>query len=136
MAADPIRALTGRRRTRPTSAGCRNPWQPEPGRAPLIEAHAAVQTNEATANLPAHKVVGVREAIETVGARLLYLPPYSPDFNPIEMAFAKIKALLRTAAARTVPELWAAIRDAFGRFTPRECRNYLAAAGYDTNVPT
>ena len=94
-------------------------------------------------NLPAHKVVGVREAIETVGARLLYLPPYSPepkdrvsDFNPIEMAFAKIKALLRTAAARTVPEIWAAIRDAFGRFTPRECRNYLAAAGYDAHDPT
>jgi transposase len=60
-------------------------------------------------NLPAHKVGGVRHAIEAAGASLLYLPPYSPDFNPIEMAFAKIKALLRKAAARTVPELWDAV---------------------------
>lgn len=87
-------------------------------------------------NLSAHKVAGVREAVEAAGARLIYLPPYSPDFNPIEQAFAKLKAFLRTAAARTVPELWAAIRDAFSRFTPRECRNYLAAAGYDTYDPT
>jgi transposase len=59
-------------------------------------------------NLPAHRVSGVREAIEAAGARLLYLPPYSPDFNPIEMAFAKLKALLRAAAARTIPDLWGA----------------------------
>ena len=76
-------------------------------------------------------VHGVREAIEAVGARLLYLPPYSPDFNPIEMAFAKLKALLRAAEARTIPDLWRAIADALKRFTPTECRNYLAAAGYD-----
>jgi transposase len=82
-------------------------------------------------NLPAHKVHGVREAIEAAGARLLYLPPYSPDFNPIEMAFAKLKALLRAAAARTVPDLFQAIAQALNRFTPRECRNYLVAAGYD-----
>jgi transposase len=81
-------------------------------------------------NLGAHKVAGVREAIEAAGARLLYLPSYSPDFNPIEMAFAKLKALLRTAAARTLPDLRAAIRQAFRNFTPRECRIYLAAAGY------
>jgi transposase len=61
-------------------------------------------------NLPAHKVSGIRERIEAVGARLLYLPPYSPDFNPIEMAFSKLKALLRSAAARTIPDLWNAIR--------------------------
>ncbi len=60
-------------------------------------------------NLPAHKVAGVRDAIEAVGARLLYLPSYSPDLNPIEQAFAKLKALLRSAAARTIPDLWAAI---------------------------
>lgn len=60
-------------------------------------------------NLPAHKVAGVREAIEAAGARLLYLPPYSPDFNPIENAFAQIKALLRKAAARTITALWNAI---------------------------
>jgi len=80
-------------------------------------------------NLPAHKVHGVLEAIEAVGARLLYLPPYSPDFNPIEMAFAKLKALLRAAAARTIPDLWQAIAEALKRFTPSECRNYLVAAG-------
>ena len=69
------------------------------------------------------------------GARLRYLPAYSPDFNPIEQAFAKLKTLLRTAAARTVPDLWTAIRNAFIRFKPDECRNYLAAAGYDAYDP-
>jgi DDE superfamily endonuclease len=73
----------------------------------------------------------VEQAIEAVGASLRYLPPYSPDFNPIEMAFAKLKALLRAAAARTIPDLWQAIADALRRFTPQECANYLAAAGYD-----
>lgn len=87
-------------------------------------------------NLGAHKVAGIREAIEAIGARLLYLPPYSPDFNPIERAFAKLKALLRTAAARTVSHLWEAIRRAFALFRPAECRNYLAAAGYDASDPT
>ena len=87
-------------------------------------------------NLGAHKVAGVREAIEAAGARLLYLPPYSPDFNPIEQAFAKLKALLRSAAARTIAELKQAVRRAFEAFTPDECRNYLAAAGYDAYEPT
>ena len=87
-------------------------------------------------NLQAHKVAGVREAVEAAGARLLYLPAYSPDFNPIEMAFAKLKAILRTAAARTVSDLWAAIRTAVTTFTPGECRNYLTAAGYDAYEPT
>jgi len=82
-------------------------------------------------NLPAHKVTGVREAIEAAGARLLYLPPYSPDFNPIEMAFSKLKAALRKAAARTVPDLWQAIATAIDAFTTAECQNYFAAAGYD-----
>lgn len=92
-------------------------------------------------NLPAHKVAGVRQAVEAAGARLLYLPPYSPepkdrvsDFNPIEQAFAKLKALPRSAAARTVPDQRATIRQAFSRFTPRECRNYLAAAGYESDL--
>ena len=62
---------------------------------------------------------------------LLYLPPYSPDYNPIEMAFAKLKALLRKAAARTVDDLWDAIADAIDAFTSTECENYFAAAGYD-----
>ncbi|WYJ36102.1 IS630 family transposase [Bradyrhizobium sp. 2S1] len=82
-------------------------------------------------NLPAHKVHGVREAIRAVGASLLYLPPYSPDFNPIEIAFSKLKALLRAAAARTMPDLWQAIANALKRFSPEECQNYLVAAGYD-----
>ncbi len=85
-------------------------------------------------NLPAHKAAGVQDAIEAAGARLLYLPSYSPDFNPIEQVFAKLKALLRGAAARTIPDLWAAIRQAFARFTPQECRNYLAAAGYENDL--
>ncbi len=82
-------------------------------------------------NLPAHKAAGVREAIEGAGATLLYLPPYSPDFNPIESAFAKLKALLRGVAARTIPALWDAIAAALDRFTPSECRNYFSAAGYE-----
>ena len=82
-------------------------------------------------NLPAHKVTGVRQAIEAAGARLLYLPPYSPDFNPIEMAFAKLKAALRKAAARTIPELWDSIAEAIEQFRPQECVNHFAAAGYD-----
>jgi transposase len=82
-------------------------------------------------NLPAHKVGGVREAIETAGARLLYLPPYSPDFNPIENAFAQIKAFLRKAAARTVAALWDAIAAAISAITPRGCAHYFANAGYE-----
>lgn len=82
-------------------------------------------------NLPAHKVGGVREAIEANGARLLYLPPYSPDFNPIEKAFAKLKAFLRKTAARTIDDLWDTIAEAIDTFTPTECQNYFAASGYD-----
>jgi len=82
-------------------------------------------------NLPAHKISGVREAIDKVGARLLFLPPYSPDFNPIEMAFSKLKALLRKAAARTIDELWSVVADRLAAFTPQECRHYFEAAGYD-----
>ena len=82
-------------------------------------------------NLPAHKGSRVRKAVEAAGACLLYLPPYSPDFNPIENAFAKLKALLRKAAERTVEGLWAAIGHLIDLFTPQECANYFAAAGYD-----
>jgi transposase len=82
-------------------------------------------------NLPAHKGSRVREAIEAAGASLLYLPPYSPDFNPIENAFAKLKALLRKAAERTIAGLWATIGRLIDLFTPQECTNYFAAAGYD-----
>ncbi len=82
-------------------------------------------------NLPAHKVTGVRQAIEGAGAKLIYLPPYSPDFNPIEMAFSKLKAALRKAAARTIPELWDVIAEVIEHFRPEQCQNYFAAAGYD-----
>jgi transposase len=82
-------------------------------------------------NLPAHKLPAVRAAIERTGARLELLPPYSPDFNPIEMAFSKIKAYLRKAAARTLPDLWDAIRDAIDAITPSDCRAFFTAAGYE-----
>ena len=82
-------------------------------------------------NLPAHKPLAVRQAIEAVGAELRLLPPYSPDFNPIEMAFSKLKAFLKKTAARTVDDLWEAVAQAIQTFTPAECQNYFAAAGYD-----
>lgn len=81
-------------------------------------------------NLAAHKNAAIRAAIEAAGARLLYLPPYSPDLNPIEMAFAKLKAFLRKAAARTLDELWDAIQSALSAFTADECASFLRHAGY------
>jgi transposase len=82
-------------------------------------------------NLPAHKGSKVRQAVEEAGASLLYLPPYSPDFNPIENAFAKLKALLRKAAERTIEGLWRLIGHLLDAFTPEECANYFKAAGYE-----
>ena len=84
-------------------------------------------------NLSSHKRASVHEMIEAAGAELWFLPPYSPDFNPIEMAFAKLKALLRKAAERTVDGLWNAIGRFIDRFTPQECTNYFAACGYDAD---
>jgi transposase len=81
-------------------------------------------------NLAAHKVDGVRQAIAAAGAFVLYLPPYSPDLNPIEQLFAKLKALLRKAAARTKEALWSTIGSVLGSFPPNECANYLAHCGY------
>ena len=82
-------------------------------------------------NLRTHHVAGVRTAIENAGAKLFYLPPYSPDFNPIENAFAKLKAILRKVAARTITTLWTAVADALAKFTPQECANYFTATGYE-----
>lgn len=82
-------------------------------------------------NLPAHKVSGVRELIETSGANLLYLPSYSPDLNPIELAFSKLKAHLRKAAARTVPDLWLSFDTLLSLFTPHECAAFFRHDGYD-----
>jgi transposase len=84
-------------------------------------------------NLSSHKRAAVRERIEAVGAKLLFLPPYSPDFNPIEKAFSKLKALLRKAAERTVSGLWNLIGQLVDIFTPQECTNYFAACGYDAD---
>jgi transposase len=82
-------------------------------------------------NLGSHKGAGVRKAIEAAGATLLYLPPYSPDFNPIEKAFSKLKALLRKAAERTVDALWDRIGLLLKEISPTECANFFAAAGYE-----
>jgi transposase len=81
-------------------------------------------------NLPSHKVAGVRQAIERAGATLRYLPAYSADLNPIKQAFAKLKAALRKAAARTFEALIKAIAQALAQFTPQECANYIANSGY------
>lgn len=81
-------------------------------------------------NLGSPKGLAVRAAIEAAGTHLLYVPPYSPDLNPIEQVFAKLKALLRKAAARTVTALWDAVGQLFNCFSPHECSNYFANAGY------
>ena len=82
-------------------------------------------------NLSSHKRASVREAIEAVGARLLFLPPYSPDFNPIEKAFSRLKAMLRKAGERTVSGLWSLIGRLDDLFQPQECANYFSSCGYD-----
>jgi transposase len=84
-------------------------------------------------NLSAHKVAGVRQAINTTGACLLYLPPYSPDLNPIENAFAKLKATVRAATARTFDALELAAAQAITKLQPAECTNFFAHAGYGFN---
>jgi transposase len=81
-------------------------------------------------NLAAHKVKGIQDAVAAVGAHLLYLPPYSPDLNPIEMAFAKLKALLRKSAARTRHQLWTTIGELIPAVAPAECASYLRHCGY------
>ena len=81
-------------------------------------------------NLPAHKVKGIEPAITARGAKLMYLPPYSPDLNPIEQMFAKLKALLRKAAVRSVDKLWDTIGLLLDAFSPEECANYLRHSGY------
>lgn len=81
-------------------------------------------------NLPAHKVAGIRQCLEEAGMGLLYLPPYSPDFNPIEQVFAKTKALLSRAAPRSFDAICDALKDILDRFSPAECANYLRHSGY------
>jgi transposase len=83
-------------------------------------------------NLSSHKIAGIKEAITAQGAQLLYLPPYSPDLNPIEQAFAKFKAALRKAAERTREALWQTIGRTLDLYPPQECRNFFNQAGYAT----
>lgn len=94
--------------------------------APVLEPGDVVVLD----NLAAHKVDGVRQAIGATGASILYLPPYSPDLNPIEQLFAKLKALLRKAAARTTDDLWSTIGCLLETCSPPECTNYLRHCGY------
>ena len=82
-------------------------------------------------NLSSHKVAGVKEAIESVGAKVLYLPPYSPDFNPIEMVFAKLKTLVRKSKLRKMEDLWRKLGQLCDVFSPQECQNYFTHAGYN-----
>jgi transposase len=81
-------------------------------------------------NLGSHKGLAVRRALRQAGAKLFFLPPYSPDLNPIEQVFAKLKTLLRKAAERTVEATWRRIGKLLSEFTPTECANYLANSGY------
>ena len=97
--------------------------------APTLVPHDVVIRD----NLSAHRRTVIRAAIEAKGASLHYLPPYSPDFNPIENAFSKLKSILRKVAARTIDDLWDVIRDALPTFTPQECANYFTAAEYEPN---
>jgi transposase len=85
-------------------------------------------------NLRCHKVAGIRETIEAAGAKVLFLPPYSPDLNPIEKAFAKLKAQLRAKAIRTVGALWDALGDIVQCFSVEECRNYFSSCGYFQSI--
>ena len=95
--------------------------------APELEPGDAVVMD----NLSPHKVAGVQEAIRAAGASVLYLPSYSPDFNPIEQLFAKFKSLLRKAAARTQAALWETIGTLLDDFVPDECQNYIVNSGYE-----
>ena len=85
-------------------------------------------------NLSSHKVAGVKKAIESVGARLVYLPPYSPDFNPIENVFSKLKTLVRKAKLRTRETLWKKLGELCDTFAQEECKNYCKNAGYKTKL--
>lgn len=85
-------------------------------------------------NLPAHKTQEVQAAIKATGAQCFYLPPYSPDMNPIEMAFSKLKALLRQEPQRTIDALWDQVGKLIERFSPQHCANFFKAAGYAHSI--
>ena len=118
-----------RRSDRSGRSKLHSPGRPDSARREeLVRFWAAIATGRSSEN--AARDAGVHEAIEAVGATPLYLPPYSPDLNPIEQVFAKLKAILRKVGARTVDDLWRAIGNALDEFSPTECRNYLVNAGY------
>ena len=104
---------------------------PVPGLGRAVpRAHAAPGDIVVLDNLGSHKGRAVRRAIRKAGAHLLFLPPYSPDLNPIEMMFAKLKTLLRNADERSIADVWHPIGSLLGKFTPTECRNYIRHARY------
>jgi transposase len=98
--------------------------------APTLKVGDVVVTD----NLASHKVAGVREAIEAAGAQALYLPPYSPDFNPIELAFSKLKWLVRSAEARDVETLWKLLGRLGDQLRPSDCRGWIRQCGYATRA--
>ena len=110
---------------------CGNPVVEECGELGGEAALRLREGNQVMDNLQSHKVTGVREAIEAVGAQVVYLPPYSPDLNPIEQVFSKLKWLLRSAGERTMEGLWSLLGRALDHFPPDECRRYLAHCGYN-----
>ena len=111
----------------PINGACFKAWT-EQALAPTLEPDDIVIMD----NLSSHKVAGVKQAIEAKGAKIVYLPPYSPDLNPIEQVFAKLKHLLRKASARTVDALHNAIGKLLHEFPTEECRNYITNSGYST----
>ena len=125
------RGVADRRRNRALRAGRRGRW----GELPRIREAKLIPTLRRgdvviMDNLRVHKVQGIRQTIRAAGAKLLFLPKYSPDLNPIEMMFAKLKALLRGAAESTVEATWRKIGSLVGAFTPAECTRYIRHAGY------
>jgi transposase len=105
--------------------------QPAPGKPSVSAAFGRQHGEKCRSWVSSHKSPAVRTAIQAAGAELRFLPPYSPDFNPIEKAFAKLKALLRKAAERNVDGLWRTIGILIDLFTPTECANFFPAAGYE-----
>ena len=99
--------------------------RPDPGAAPAARRH-----RHGRHTLGAHKVAGIQRAIQAAGATLWYLPPYSPDLNPIELCFAKLKALVRTARCRSTETLWPFLGECLAHFSPDDCRNYVRHCGY------
>jgi transposase len=99
-----------------------------------VDADAGFESADKKEVLPAHKTAAVRTTFEQCRIQFLNLPPYSPDFNPIENAFSKLKRLVRSAAERTLDGLWSALGRLIDRFRPTECRNYFRRCGYAATI--